>query len=96
MIRCLKFVIPTLWWKITGKKDPLIKEALWDKILEEHDSYYLLKKNWKLLGVKLYLDKPIEIHINGDASFTCNSCLFINRGWYKSAFNFVVKETVKN
>jgi len=92
MIGFLKFGIPTLWWKITRKKDPLIKEALRGKTLEEHGNYYLLKKDWKLLGVKLYLDKTITIHIDGDAKFTGNYCYFINRGWIKSVFNLITKE----
>jgi len=88
-----KSCISTLWWKITGKKDPLIKAALWGKTLEEYDNYYLLKKDWTLLGVKMYLDKTIRIYVDGDATFTANSCLFINRGWIKSVFNLMSKES---
>lgn len=85
------YTIPTLWWKITKKKDPIIKEALWGKTLEEHNNYYLLKKDWKLLGVKMHLDKTIQIQIDGDATFTANSCAFVGRGC-KCAFNLVTKE----
>lgn len=83
--------IETMWWKLTKKKDPLIKKALEKGIIEERKHDYLLQKDWELYNIVMKLDKFITIRESHDAHLKIEQSIIISRG-AKIMFNYIIKK----
>jgi len=83
------YFIETFWWKITHKKDPLIKFALKEGIITETKDHYLLEKDWNLNGIKMGLDKPFAVRQSHNASLNIENCVIIKRS-AKYVFDYLV------